>query len=120
MIKRYLGRFPHALRGLVYAGRSDFGFKTQLYGIFTALVVVFYFVKPLTETELLFLILSYFLILITELQNSALEVALDHLHPTLHEQVGRSKDMAAAAVLLAGAFLGIVLLVLGLSRTGLF
>ncbi|OGG65827.1 hypothetical protein A3I99_00065 [Candidatus Kaiserbacteria bacterium RIFCSPLOWO2_02_FULL_45_11b] len=120
MIKRYLGRFPHALRGLVYASRFDFGFKTQLYGILTILAGVFYFVKPLTETELLFLVLGYFLILITELQNSALEVALDHLHPTLHEQVGRSKDMAAGAVFLAGLFLFIVLLVLGLSRTGLF
>lgn len=116
MIKRYLGRFPHALRGLVYASRSDFGFKTQLYGILTALLAVFYFIKPLTDTEILFLALSYFLILITELQNSALEVALDHLHPTLHEQVGRSKDMAAAAVLLSGTFLCIVILLIISSR----
>lgn len=108
MIKRYFNRFPHALRGLSYASSKDFGFKTQLYGILTILLVVFYFIKPLTETEFLFVILGYTLILITELQNSALEVALDHLHPTLHDQVGRSKDMAAAAVLLAGVFLLVV------------
>jgi diacylglycerol kinase len=116
MIKRYFNRFPHALRGLRYASSQDFGFKTQLYGIAAALVAVFYFIKPLTESELLFLVLSYFLILITELQNSALEVALDHLHPTLHEQVGRSKDMSAAAVLLAGTFLFIVVLTIILAR----
>lgn len=116
MIKRYFNRFSHALRGLSYACSKDFGFKTQLYGILGLLALLFYFAKPLTDTEVMFLILGYFLILITELQNSALEVALDHLHPTLHEQVGRSKDMAAAAVLLAGVFLGVVVAAIILAR----
>jgi diacylglycerol kinase len=116
MITRYLKRFPHAVRGFTHASRFDFGFRTQLYGIAAVLAAIIYFIKPLSETEFLFLILGYFLILITELQNSALEVALDHLHPDLHEKVGQSKDMAAAAVLLAGLFLSIVLAVIILAR----
>jgi diacylglycerol kinase len=59
---------------------------------------------------------TYILILITELQNSALEYALDHLHPDTHENIGRSKDMAAAAVLLAGLLLLIVLGTITYSR----
>lgn len=109
MIKKYLNRFPHALRGIIYALKNDFGFRTQIYGIGLVVTVFIILLNPLSSTELLFVILAYFLILITELQNSALEVALDKLHPELHENIGKSKDMAAGAVLLAGLFLVIVL-----------
>lgn len=49
--------------------------------------------------------------LITELQNSSFELALDRLHPELHDTIGKSKDMAAGAVLTAGFFLIFVLVV---------
>jgi diacylglycerol kinase len=51
-------------------------------------------------------------VLITELQNTSFEEALDHLHPELHDKIGRSKDMAAGAVLTAGIFLALVMLVI--------
>lgn len=79
---------------------------------------VAYWWQPLSKTELLFLLLGWCLILITELQNSALEHALDHLHPERHDTIGRSKDLAAAAVLLAGVFLLLVLVVIGWQRIG--
>lgn len=118
MIKKYLNRFPHACRGIVHAAANDFGFRTQLYlGSATALVVTFLF-RPLSNFECLFILLAWALILITELQNSALEIALDRLHPELHDDIKHSKDMAAGAVLTAGAFLVIVLLTIGYSRLG--
>ena len=116
MIVRYLKRFPHALRGLTYALRHDFGFRTQVYGIGLVLGIFLYVTHPLTATELLFLTLGYFLIAITELQNSALEVALDKLHPELHGAIGKSKDMAASAVLLAGVFLLVVVITIIYTR----
>lgn len=116
MITRYLKRFPHALRGLTFASRFDFGFRTQLYGISLVIATTTFFIYPLTSFELLFLVLAYLLILITELQNSALEVALDHLHIDKHPAIGKSKDMAAAAVLLAGVFLVMVILTITISR----
>lgn len=109
MITRYLKRFPHALRGILYAIKNDFGFRTQIYSIGVAITVFIITSEPLTSPELLIVILAYFLILITELQNSALEIALNKLHPEHHENIGKSKDMAAGAVLLAGLFLTIVL-----------
>ncbi|MHB1279233.1 MAG: diacylglycerol kinase, partial [Bacteroidia bacterium] len=39
-------------------------------------------------------------VLMTEALNSALEVALDHLHPEIHPSIGKAKDMAAAGVLI--------------------
>jgi diacylglycerol kinase (ATP) len=109
MFKRYLSSFTHAVSGLRHALANDFGFRKQFY-IIGALVTAFiYFLSSLNSTELLFVVLAYLLILITELQNTALEIALDKLHPDLHEAIGISKDMAAAAVLLAGLFLLFVL-----------
>jgi diacylglycerol kinase len=116
MIKKYFKKFPHALRGIFYAIKSDFGFRTQIYlgaglGIITGLAF-----RPLTSNEFLFLILAWVLILITELQNSALEIALNRLHPELHDDIKRSKDMAAGAVLIAGIFLLIIMVIIGYNR----
>ncbi len=116
MIKKYTSRFPHAFRGLAHAAINDFGYRTQLYLGIAVAIFVFSFYSPLTKFEFLFILLAYFLILITELQNSALEAALDKLHPELHDNIKFSKDMAAGAVLTAAIFLIIVLAVLGYSR----
>ena len=116
MIKRYLKRFPNALRGLLFAIRHDFGYRTQVYGIGLIIAITLYFFSPLSSTEILFLVLAYCLILITELQNSALEIALDKLHPELHDAIGKSKDMAAGAVLISGIFLAVVISFLALLR----
>ena len=47
------------------------------------------------------LILSIGLVLALECVNGALEYALDRLHPAHHPEIGRAKDAAAGAVLLA-------------------
>jgi len=45
-------------------------------------------------------ILSMVVIIAMELLNSALEAAVDRLHPERHPAIGAAKDMAAGAVLL--------------------
>lgn len=112
MIKRYVKRFPNALRGIKYALTHDFGYRWQVYGIGLFLVGFVYVMHPLSTIEVLFLGLAYALILITELQNSSFEKALDRIHPEMNDDIGRSKDMAAGAVLTAGFFLLFVVLVI--------
>lgn len=116
MIKRYLSRLPHALRGISFALKHDFGFRTQIYTTALVATVILYFFTPLTTTEFLFLGVAAMFILITELQNSAIEAALDQLHPERHERIMRSKDMAAGAVLLAALFALVVVVVLSIER----
>jgi diacylglycerol kinase len=111
MIKYHAKRFVHPIKGIAYALRKDRSYRFQVYGVATVLLFATYFLKPLNQTELLFIGLSYTLVLITELQNSSFELALDRLHPELHHSIGRSKDMAAGAVLTAGFFLVFVLVV---------
>jgi undecaprenol kinase len=96
-------RFRNAFRGFIVAAKMDNNFKLQLFGsLFFA--GFGYVMWPLTETELFFLILAFVLIIITELQNTSFETALDRIHPEQHDYIGKSKDMAASAVLMAGIF----------------
>lgn len=116
MIHRTLRRFPPALRGWYRALRTDFSFKTQWYGGLLSTGLVLVIAWPLSSTEGLFLGLGFALLIITELQNSSVEAALDHLHPEHHERVGYSKDLAAAAVLIAALFFAAVVLTIAVSR----
>lgn len=106
----HIRRFKYALGGIWYALKTDRSYRLQFLGIGMVVLIFSYWQWPLSQAELLFLGLAYALVLITELQNSSFEAALDHLHPEAHEQVGKSKDMAAGAVLTAGLFLLLVML----------
>jgi diacylglycerol kinase len=115
-VQKQRRRLGFALRGIHYALRTDKNFRLQWYGVGSVIAFAILILTPVSSTEILFLLLAYFLILITELQNSALEYALDHLHPETHDNIGRSKDMAAGAVFLAGLFLTIVVTTLLYTR----
>lgn len=67
-----------------------------------AIIVIaagFYF--GLTRFEWAVIWICIAMVLCLELINSALEETLDHLHPGRHDSVGKAKDMAAGAVILA-------------------
>jgi diacylglycerol kinase len=115
-MKKQLVRFSHPLRGLWHAVRYDRSFKSQFFGGFVALCVVWLIFQPLAPWEWLFIILAWNIVLITELQNSALEEALDHIHPERHSRIGLSKDMAAGSVLLSGFFCVCTVVALALTR----
>lgn len=112
MIMRYIKRFPYAFKGIWTGLRTDFSYRWQAIGVGLFLAGFIYVMQPLSQTEILFLGLGYVLVLITELQNSSFEAALDRLHPELHDDIGKSKDMAAGAVLTAGFFLLFVVFVI--------
>lgn len=95
-------RVMYALRGLAFSLRYDRSVRIAVYGLGTVTLAIVFLLTDITHTDALLLLVVYALIVITEIQNSALEYALDHLHPETHDNIGRSKDLAAAAVLVAG------------------
>jgi len=112
-------RFRNAFRGLASAAKMDLNFKLQLLsGLFFA--GFGYAMRPLAETELFFLILAYTLIIITELQNTSFETALDRIHPEQHDYIGKSKDMAAGAVLAAGFFALVIVFLIFINHANIF
>lgn len=112
MIPAFITRLRSAFAGIISALRTDKSYRQQFYGIATVIAIFIFYFKPQEKTELLFLGLAYALILITELQNSSFEAALDKMHPEHHSEIGKSKDMAAGAVLTAGFFLIFVMVMI--------
>jgi diacylglycerol kinase len=110
-LKHHSKRFVYPVKGILFALRNDRSYRLQVYSVASLLAVFVYFMRPLNQTEILFIALAYTLVLITELQNSSFEAALDRMHPEMHDDIGRSKDMAAGAVLTAGFFLLFVLFI---------
>jgi diacylglycerol kinase len=97
----------------MFALHYDRSVRLAWYGLGTFTLIIAYLLSPLSANEALLLATVYALIIITEIQNSALEYALDHLHPDTHDNIGRSKDLAAAAVLVAGVlYTGVVITLL--------
>ena len=81
-----------------------------------AFLIFGYFASPLSPSEFLFLLLSFTLIMMAELINTAFERALERLHPERHELIGATKDIASAAVFIAVCFALVVISVISWNR----
>ena len=112
-MKYWLTRLSHPFRGLWYAFTHDDAIRIESALALIGLPTV-YILFDLSKNELLLLIFCWFFVMVTELQNSSIETALTKLHPEHDEANGRSKDIAAAAVIWAAVFglvcLGFVIL----------
>jgi diacylglycerol kinase (ATP) len=92
-------RLRFAVNGIATVASRERSFRSQL-GLGAAAAVAGAAVRPgLVWCALL--ALSIGLVLALECLNAALEYALDRLHPELHPEIGRAKDAAAGAVLIA-------------------
>lgn len=108
-MKYWLTRISHPLRGLKYAFMHDDAIRIEATLAAIGLPTV-YFLFNLSAEELLLLVFCWFFVMVAELHNSALEVALTKLHPEHDEAIGRSKDLAAASVVWASLF-GLICLI---------
>lgn len=108
----WMRRLQNACNGYVLAHKRE----KQPVMNFVLLGIGIFFVYvcwPLREIEALLLLFSCVLIVVSELHNSALEAALNRLHPELHDEIKASKDIAAAATLTAALFaLGVTIWIL--------
>ncbi len=115
-MKYWVTRFSHPLRGLVYAVRHDVAIQIDLALGIIGIPGVYFLFGPLSSREVLLLVFCWFFVVITELQNTSIEIALDQVHPERHEAIGRSKDLASAAVV-GAAFFGLISLIVVLTGT---
>ena len=103
MLTKLFKSLVYSVKGLVETYKKELSFRLEVWAG-TLFIIFAYLFWPLKSWELLFLILSYLLILITELINTAIEAVWKIAHPDFHETVGFSKDAASAAVFLAICF----------------
>jgi diacylglycerol kinase (ATP) len=110
--KKVLQSGLFAVRGIAHAYCADKSFRMEVnYGL-PLYVFLGWYLAPFAPWEFIMFVFSYFFILVVELMNTAFEKMLDRLHPDEHELIGKSKDIASAAVFLAFCFAIVVLLVL--------
>lgn len=91
-------RLGFAIHGIVAAWRNEASFRFQCMATLGVLAVLAWRRPALMWWA--FLLIMCAMVLAAELFNSALEAALDHLHPERHDAIRVAKDCAAGAVLL--------------------
>lgn len=98
---RRLRSIAHALRGLGHLVRTQGNARVHLAA--TVAVCIAGLVFGIDRTEWLWLVVAISLVWSAEAFNTALELLADAVHPVRHPGIGRAKDAAAAAVLVAAA-----------------
>lgn len=111
-IQKIVKSLKYSMQGLVHAYRTDASFRLEVNLGLPVYLVLAWLLSPFRAWEILVFVFSYLFILVIELVNTAFETMLDKLHPEQHEMIGRSKDIASAAVLLAFLFAVLVVAVL--------
>jgi diacylglycerol kinase (ATP) len=103
--------FQYAFKGiLILFSERNF----IVHCIATIVVILAGLFYSITKTEWLIIVLCIASVLCAEAFNSALERLCNHLHPELHENIRKVKDIAAGAVLivaLAAAVIGAMIFV---------
>jgi diacylglycerol kinase (ATP) len=95
----FLNRLGFAWSGVRSAYARERSFRTQCFCALAMLIVLALLRPPLLWWALC--LISAAAVLSLELLNTALEQALDQLHPQQHEAIRLAKDCAAGAVLCA-------------------
>lgn len=101
-LSKRLQSFKYGFAGFKWLFRTETNARIHLTA--ALLVIIPGFILQLSPFEWLWIILAIILVFMAELINSAIEYLADALHPGHHEKIGKAKDMAAAATLLAAIF----------------
>ena len=115
-VHKIIRSVEYSLKGLRHAYRVDESFRMEVVWGLPAYAFVAFLLLPMQIWEILLLTFSYLLILLVELINNAFETMLNKVHPERHEEIGRSKDIASAAVLLAFLFAALTVALLFIAR----
>ena len=110
--KKFLRSFANASQGLIYLFKSQFNARVEL--IITCLVIAAGIMFSISISEWILVILCIAIVLGLERINTAIEILADKLHPTHDHEIGKAKDAAAAAVLVASilsAIIGLIIFV---------
>ena len=97
--RRLLKAFYHSICGLEVAFKEHVAFKHAVF--LTVVVVPLALVLGTTPAEKMILIGSWFLVLVVEAINSAIEMLVDRISLEIHPLSKKIKDVSSAAVFLA-------------------
>jgi diacylglycerol kinase (ATP) len=111
-ITQRLKSFAHAFRGLKWAWSSQV--HIRIHSIAALLVCAAGLAVGVSAGEWIMLLLCIGCVFSAELFNTAIEVFANKLHPNMDPEIGKVKDLAAAAVLicaLTSALVGFIIFI---------
>ncbi|MDD2266777.1 diacylglycerol kinase [Sulfuricurvum sp.] len=111
-------KFGFAWQGILFATRTEANMRRHW--IMAVLVLLFFIWLQPSALWWALIILCMGLVIAAEMANSAIEVLIDHMHPELHPQIGRTKDMLAGMVLILCVSAGAVGILAVLSTLKIF
>ncbi len=97
--KNPLDSFRHAIEGVVHTFRTQRNMRIHFLNVVLVLAAGLLFRLP--HTEMLVLLFTVSLVLITEMFNTAVEAVVDMITQSYHPAAKFAKDVAAGAVLIA-------------------
>ena len=100
---RIIKAFKNSMQGFHSCFKTEAAFREEIFLFLILFPASFFLAK--NKIELLFMVLSIFLVLITELLNTGIEHAIDRIGLEHNELSGKAKDVASAAVFFSLSFL---------------
>ena len=97
--RNFISSIRVSVEGFNAAVKHEPSFREDL--LFAILLVPFAIILPVNAVSTAVMVSALFLIIITELLNSAIEWVIDYLRPERHPLAKRIKDMGSAAVFLS-------------------
>jgi diacylglycerol kinase (ATP) len=105
-LARIIKAFEYSKQGLKAAYTGEPAFRDEIWGMIILLPIGLWFTTAIWEAVAL--IITFGLILMMELANSAIEAVVDRVGLEQHELSGRAKDIGSAGVLVALLLTGLV------------
>ena len=105
-LKRSIAKFQYAFQGLRHGLGKDRSIQTQ--AMIGAVVIIGCIPFSLYIYEWILILSMILLVLAAEFLNSAIETLCDKLYPEYHPEAKKTKDYAAAAVLLISMIAAVI------------
>ncbi len=113
-LKKQFNSFRYAIKGIIELIRTQFNARIHLFAAAIVILAGFYF--NISTTEWCLCIFAIATVLAAEGFNTALEFLTDLVSPDYHELAGKTKDVAAGAVLLTAIGAAIIGLIIFLPK----
>lgn len=114
---RFINAFKYSFNGLAAVYKNEAAFRQELILALVLIPLAIWLADSFVQTAVL--LLTVFIVMITELLNSAIEAVVDRASPEHHTLAGYAKDVASAAVfvaLISGGLIWLLFLVECLNR----
>jgi undecaprenol kinase len=106
--------FKYAFQGIAHSFRNQLNFRIHV--LIALIVVTIGWYIGLSPVEWCIILISMAAVLTAELFNTSIEQHVDATHPLWNEAAGKTKDIAAAAVLVVSFFSAIIGLIIFVPR----